>query len=92
MTIQLFRERIGKKELLGKNCSAMDEFGDFKFTSVEKLLEFGRQMEFSGGEFGEFVIEQQEYEQRMREFEEEKREHEQWKKEFDESERKRKLD
>ena len=38
----------------------------------------------SGSELDEFVVEQQEYEQRMREFQEEKREHEQWMKEFEE--------
>ena len=48
-------------------------------------------MELSGSELEEFVVEQQEYEQRMREFQEEKRENEQWMKEFEESERKVKV-
>ena len=75
MTFQLFRERIGK-ELQRRTCSAMDESGDFKFTSREKLLELGRMMELSGSELEEFVVEQQEREQRLREFEirEQKRE------------------
>ena len=68
VTFQLFRERIGK-ELQRRNCSAMDESGDFKFTSREKLLELGRMMELSGSELEKFVVEQQEHEQRMREFE-----------------------
>ena len=63
----------------------MDESGDFKFTSGEKLLELGRMMELSGSELEEFVVEQQEYEQR-------KREPEQWMKEFEVSERKRELE
>ena len=67
----------------------MDESGDFKFTSREKLLELGRMMELSGSELEEFVVEQQEYEQRMRE---EKREHEQWMKELEESERQAELE
>ena len=81
VTFELFRERIGK-ELQRRNCSAMDESGDFKFTSREKLLELGRMMELSGSELQEFVVEQQEYEQR-------KQEHEQWMKEIEVSERKR---
>ena len=56
------RERSGK-ELQRRNCSAMDESGDFKFTSREKLLELGRMMDLSGSELEEFVAEQQEYEQ-----------------------------
>ena len=35
-TVQLFREKIGK-ELRRRNCSAMDESVDFKFTSREKF-------------------------------------------------------
>ena len=48
----------------------MDESGDFKFASVEKLLEAGRMMELSGSELEEFVKDQQKREQRMREFQE----------------------
>ena len=48
--------------VVGKNCSAMDESRDFKFTSVEELLEAGRIMELSRSDLEEFVVEQQEYE------------------------------
>ena len=37
----------------------MDESGDFKFTSREELLELSRQMELSGSEGEQFVVEQQ---------------------------------
>ena len=66
MTVRLFRERIGKKQLQGKSCSAMDESGVLKFTSVEKLLEAGRKMELSGSELEEFVAEQEEFESEQR--------------------------
>ena len=39
-------ERIGKKELQRKNCCAMDESGDFKFTSVEEIFEAGRRWNY----------------------------------------------
>ena len=71
----------------------MDESGDFKFTSREKLLKLGRMMELSGSELEEFVVEQQEREQRLREFEirEQKREqeHKQRMKQIEESKRER---
>ena len=79
----VYRERSGK-ELQRRNCSAMDESGDFKFTSREKLLELGRMMELSGSELEEFVVEQQEHEQQRREAE---LEHKQRMKEIEESKR-----
>ena len=82
----------------------MDESGDFKFTSREKLLELGRMMELSGSELEEFVVEQQEYEQRkqeheqcrMKELEESERqaelEHKRWVKEMEDRERQAELE
>ena len=66
----------------------MDESGDFKFTSREKLLELGRMMELSGSELEKFVVEQQEH-NRMKEIEESMRERIQ---EIEERQRQRELE